>query len=119
MAVPEPEQGSGGSPFNTLRHEDESGEYWLARELQPVMGYGTWERFGGVIERAIRSAENTETYSDQAFSQIREPVATSGNAANAAAPLSITEGGASSRPVRRSKWVGQVVLSPAGATVRV
>ena len=35
------------------------------------MGYEKWERFEGVIERAIRSAENTATYSDVAFSRIR------------------------------------------------
>lgn len=68
------EMGSGfeGSPFDQIRHEDENGEYWLARELQPVMGYEKWERFDGVIERAIRSAENTSTYSERAFSRIRE-----------------------------------------------
>ena len=64
--------GPSGSPFDAIRHEDEHGEYWLARELQPIMGYEKWERFEGVIERAIRSAENTATYSDQAFSRIRE-----------------------------------------------
>lgn len=64
--------GSGGSPFDRIRHEDENGEYWLARELQPMMGYEKWERFEGVVERAIRSAENTGTYSEQAFSRIRE-----------------------------------------------
>lgn len=63
---------SGGSPFDRLRHEDEGGEYWCARELQPGMGYEKWERFEGVIDRAIRSAENTGTYSEQAFSRIRE-----------------------------------------------
>ena len=68
--VPEPT--SGTSPFDRIRHEDEHGEYWLARELQPLMGYEKWERFNGVIDRAIRSAENTATYSDQAFSRIRE-----------------------------------------------
>jgi DNA-damage-inducible protein D len=65
-------EGPGGSPFDAIRHEDENGEYWLGRELQPSMGYGTWERFGDVINRAIRSAENTGTYSDQAFSPISE-----------------------------------------------
>ncbi|TQS30087.1 phage antirepressor KilAC domain-containing protein [Microbispora sp. KK1-11] len=71
--VPPPPGGGGGSPFDAIRREDESGnEYWLARELQPVMGYEKWERFEGVIERAIRSAENTATYSDQAFSRVRE-----------------------------------------------
>lgn len=65
--------GFGGSPFDRIRHEDDNGgEYWLARELQPVMGYEKWERFEGVIDRAIRSAENTGTYSEQAFSRIRE-----------------------------------------------
>lgn len=62
----------GGSPFDAIRHEDDGVEYWLARELQLVMGYEKWERFEDVIERAIRSAENTGTYSDQAFSRIRE-----------------------------------------------
>lgn len=57
-----------------VRREDEHGEYWLARELQLLMGYDKWERFEGVIERAIRSAENTATYSEQAFSQLREMV---------------------------------------------
>lgn len=68
-----PSGGSGaGSPFDRIRREDDNGgEYWLARELQPVMGYEKWERFEGVIDRAIRSAENTGTYSEQAFSRIR------------------------------------------------
>ncbi|MFF3671671.1 phage antirepressor KilAC domain-containing protein [Microtetraspora malaysiensis] len=61
-----------GSPFDAIRREDENGEYWIARELQVIMGYDKWERFDGVIERAVRSAENTATYSDQAFSRIRE-----------------------------------------------
>lgn len=60
------------SPFDMVRHEDERGEYWLARELQVLMAYEKWERFEGVIDRAIRASENTGTYSDQAFSQIRE-----------------------------------------------
>lgn len=70
-----PNHGGFGSPFDAIRHfGDDGDEYWLARELQPVMGYEKWERFDGVIERAIRSAENTATYSDLAFSRIREMV---------------------------------------------
>lgn len=71
--LPEPSGDNGGSPFDALRQIDEYGrEYWSARRLQPLMGYEKWERFVGVIDRAIRSAENTGTYSDQEFSQIRE-----------------------------------------------
>jgi DNA-damage-inducible protein D len=65
--------GGNNSPFDALRREDDYGqEYWSARDLQPVMGYDKWENFLRVIERAIRSAENTGTYSDQAFSRSQE-----------------------------------------------
>lgn len=64
-----------GSPFDALRREDDYGqEYWSARDLQPLMGYDKWENFLRVIERAIRSAENTGTYSDQSFSRTQENV---------------------------------------------
>lgn len=59
--------GSGDSPFDRIRREDERGEFWLGRELQPMMGYAQWRDFDEVVNRAIRSAENTGTYSDQAF----------------------------------------------------
>lgn len=65
--------GGGASPFDALRREDDYGqEYWSARDIQPVMGYDKWENFLRVVERAIRSAENTGTYSDQAFSRTQE-----------------------------------------------
>jgi DNA-damage-inducible protein D len=64
------------SPFDQIRRVDDYGqEYWSARDLQPIMGYEKWDHFGGaggVVERAIRSAENVGTYSEQAFSRIRE-----------------------------------------------
>ncbi|MER7131325.1 phage antirepressor KilAC domain-containing protein [Streptosporangium saharense] len=60
------------SPFDQIRREDENGEYWLARDLQAVMGYEQWRRFEDTIERAIRSAENTATYSEQAFCPLRQ-----------------------------------------------
>jgi len=67
------------SPFDALRREDDYGqEYWSARDLQPVMGYDKWENFLRVIERAIRSAENTGTYSDQSFSRSQESIGARG-----------------------------------------
>ncbi len=27
------------SPFDAIRHEDEQGEYWMARELAQMLGY--------------------------------------------------------------------------------
>jgi DNA-damage-inducible protein D len=64
-AIPDPDP---GSPFDRIRHIDEYGnEYWTARELQIEMGYSQWRDFNDVVNRAVRSAENTGTYSDQAF----------------------------------------------------
>jgi DNA-damage-inducible protein D len=82
--LPATADASGGSPFDRMMRFDDYGqEYWSARDLQPVMGYEKWDHFGGpggVVERAIRSAENVGTYSEQAFSRIRESSSTSGPA---------------------------------------
>lgn len=82
--LPAGQAADGGSPFDRIRRVDDYGqEYWSARDLQPIMGYDRWEHFGGtngVIDRAIRSAENVGTYSDQAFSRVRESSGTSGPA---------------------------------------
>lgn len=67
-AVPEPPT----SPFDSLRHEDETGEYWSARELQTLMGYSQWREFDDVINRAMRSSQNMGTYSDQAFCAVTQ-----------------------------------------------
>lgn len=46
--------------FEQLVHvEEEAGvEFWLARDLQGVLGYDTWRRFEDVIERAVTACEN-------------------------------------------------------------
>jgi len=39
--------------FEDIKHTDEMGnEYWLARELQQVLGYKEWRYFSVVIEKA-------------------------------------------------------------------
>ncbi len=45
--------------FDSIRHLDDDGnEYWLARELMPLLGYQLWQRFEGVIERATACLDN-------------------------------------------------------------
>jgi DNA-damage-inducible protein D len=71
--LPEPASASGGSPFDRIRRTDDYGqEYWSARDLQPIMGYAQWRDFDEVVRRAIRSSENTGTYSDQAFCAVTQ-----------------------------------------------
>lgn len=62
----------GQSPFDAIRREGPDGGRWSARDLMPVMGYDKWHNFQRVVDRAIRAAENTGTYSEQGFSRVRE-----------------------------------------------
>ena len=42
--------------FEDIKHIDENGnEYWLARELMPLLEYNKWERFSNAIEYAKTS----------------------------------------------------------------
>lgn len=41
------------SAFERIKHEDEAGEYWLARELSLLLGYDKWHNFLGVIREAM------------------------------------------------------------------
>jgi DNA-damage-inducible protein D len=45
--------------FEKLVHTDlDNGvEFWLARDLQAVLGYRRWENFSKVVEKAITSCE--------------------------------------------------------------
>jgi hypothetical protein len=61
------------SPFDALRHEDEQGEYWLARELMAPLGYEQWRRFAETIERARAAADNTGIDSSMAFMLVVQP----------------------------------------------
>jgi DNA-damage-inducible protein D len=38
--------------FEKAAHQDEQGEYWLARELYPLLGYASWQKFQPLIEKA-------------------------------------------------------------------
>lgn len=70
---------SGGSPFDQIRRQDETGDWWSARDLMPLLGYLRWERFVDSIERARSAIENSGQTADLHVSRRREPVATSGN----------------------------------------
>lgn len=41
--------------FDSISHQEQHIEYWLARELQPMLGYKTWENFETAIKRAMDS----------------------------------------------------------------
>ena len=41
------------SPFDSIRHNDEHGDYWTARELMPLLEYSSWQKFEEAIQRAM------------------------------------------------------------------
>lgn len=42
--------------FESIRREDDGAEYWLARQLAPVLGYQDYRNFLAVVEKARTSA---------------------------------------------------------------
>ena len=46
--------------FERIKHVNEYGqEYWLARELQPILDYAQWRRFAEAIDRAKLACQNS------------------------------------------------------------
>lgn len=47
------------SPFDAIKRTDERGEFWSARDLQPMLGYAEWRKFEDSIERAVAAIGNS------------------------------------------------------------
>ena len=46
--------------FEDIKHKDENGnEYWIARELMPLLEYTLWQRFTNVIKKAMENCKNS------------------------------------------------------------
>lgn len=60
------------TPFDAARRTDDAGEFWLARDLQKLLGYDKWERFEDAIDRARISAGISGHDADRAISRRRE-----------------------------------------------
>lgn len=61
--------------FESIKHINEDGqEYWLARELQPLLEYAQWRRFSDAIERAKLACKNSGFDVDDHFADIGKMV---------------------------------------------
>ena len=62
--------------FENSAHKDpQSGvEYWLARDLQTLLGYTQWRNFESVIEKAITACTNSGSDEQDHFAQISKLV---------------------------------------------
>ena len=56
------------SPFDAIRKfRDNGSEFWNARELMPLLGYKTWQKFSDAINRAIAACENAQNQVSEHF----------------------------------------------------
>ena len=56
--------------FEDIRQYNEEGrDYWLARDLQHVLGYSSWNKFKAVIRKAIKACEKSGITSADHFSR--------------------------------------------------
>ena len=71
-------QSNQSSPFDSIRHEDEDGEYWMGRELMPLLEYTKWQRFEDAIDRAKISCQVAGFNSGKHFAHLPGSVSAKG-----------------------------------------
>lgn len=59
---------NGNSPFDSIRRIENGIEFWLARELMPLLGYPRWDEFTDVIDRAKAACTNAGNLITKHFS---------------------------------------------------
>ena len=64
------------SQFDDTIHiiDDTDVEYWLARELMPLLGYERWENFEKAIARSMESCQTSETPVSDHFREVTKMV---------------------------------------------
>ncbi len=60
--------------FETCAHKEEGIEYWLARDLQRLLGYDRWENFLNAIDRARTACINSKQNIDDHFRDVTKMV---------------------------------------------
>lgn len=64
--------------FDLVIHHDETAsiEFWYARELMPLLGYGRWENFDKAISRAVDSCQTSGIETSDHFREVTKMIQT-------------------------------------------
>lgn len=77
--------------FEELVQKDEDGgEYWLARDLQELLGYAKWENFSKVIDKAITACQGSGYDPQDHFLDVRKMVELGSGATRAVDDIALT-----------------------------
>ena len=61
--------------FENIKHvEENSEEFWYARELQSVLAYTEWRKFENVIKKAIEACENSGINAFEHFTDVSKTI---------------------------------------------
>ena len=60
--------------FDAITRTEQGTEFWLARELQPHLGYDRWENFANAIDRAKAACRNSGQGVDDHFRYVTKMV---------------------------------------------
>jgi DNA-damage-inducible protein D len=62
------------SQFEEFAHKGEDIEYWLARDLQALLGYSKWENFKNAIDKARTACQQSGHLVADHFPDVRKMV---------------------------------------------
>lgn len=72
------------------RHAETATEFWLARELQTVLGYARWENFAKIIDKAKASCEAAGNRVDDHFRDVTKMVSLGSGSQRAVEDIALT-----------------------------
>ncbi|HBX55248.1 DNA damage-inducible protein D [Pseudomonas sp. UBA2684] len=72
------------------RHAETATEFWLARELQPMLGYARWENFAKIVDKAKASCEAAGNRVDDHFRDVTKMVSLGSGSQRAVEDIALT-----------------------------
>ncbi len=76
--------------FEDCAHENDGVEFWYARELQKLLGYGRWENFENAINKAKIACDNAKQNTADHFRDVTKTIAMPKEASKSVSDIMLT-----------------------------